>query len=163
MRERGSPAKTGASPHPDEPPVAPDEAEIETLVQRHTRFGWRALFVFLSLGLVLEGLHGFKIGWYLDVSNATRRHMWTLAHAHGTLLAMLNLIFAGTIRHESTRFVRGLRLGSACLLSGAILLPLGFFLGGWFIHEGDPGVGIVIVPVGAVLALITVFLAARAR
>ncbi len=39
----------------------------------HLRFGWWSLLVFLLLGLVLETLHGFKIGWYLDVSNSIRR------------------------------------------------------------------------------------------
>ena len=39
--------------------------------------------VFGTLGLVLETLHGFKIGAYLDVSNETRRLMWRLAHVHG--------------------------------------------------------------------------------
>ena len=55
---------------------------------RHLRFGWRSLFVFLVLGVVLETLHGFKLGWYLDVGAEMRRLMFTLAHAHGTLLAM---------------------------------------------------------------------------
>jgi len=62
----------------------------------HLRVGWWSLLVFLTLGLVLEALHGFKLGWYLDVSNQTRPLMWTQAHAHGTLLAMVNIAFALT-------------------------------------------------------------------
>ncbi len=34
---------------------------------RHLRFGWWALAVYVCLGIVLETMHGFKIGWYLDV------------------------------------------------------------------------------------------------
>ena len=58
---------------------------------RNLRFGWWSLLVFLSLGGVLETLHGFKVGWYVDVGNETRRLMFTLAHAHGTLLALVNI------------------------------------------------------------------------
>ena len=35
-------------------------------VRRHLRVGWRALFVFATLGLILESLQGFKIAAYLD-------------------------------------------------------------------------------------------------
>src|SRR5881409_631237 len=67
------------------------------LAQRHLRFGWWTLLVFLSLGLVLEALHGFKVGAYLNPSNDTRRLVWALAHAHGTLFGLLNIAFAFTV------------------------------------------------------------------
>ena len=67
------------------------------LARRHLQIGWWALLVFLSVGLVLEALHGLKVGLYLDVSNETRRLMWRLAHAHGTLLALVNLAFAVSV------------------------------------------------------------------
>ena len=51
----------------------------------HLRFGWWSLLVFMTLGLMLEALHAFKMGVYLDVSSETRRLLWTLAHAHGAL------------------------------------------------------------------------------
>src|ERR1041384_6833709 len=51
------------------------------LADRNLRFGWWSLLVFLSLGAVLETLQGFKIGWYLDVGNETRRLMFTLARS----------------------------------------------------------------------------------
>ena len=44
--------------------------------------------IFGALGLLLESLHGFKVRAYLDVTNETRRLMWTLAHAHGTVLGL---------------------------------------------------------------------------
>ena len=69
-------------------------ATDQRLVRRHLRFGWWSLATFGLLGLVLETLHGFKVGAYLDVSNETRRLMWTLAHAHGTLLGLVHLGFA---------------------------------------------------------------------
>jgi hypothetical protein len=125
----------------------------------HLRFGWWSLLVFLALGIVLEGLHGFKVGWYLDVSNETRRLMWTLAHAHGTLLAIVHLAFGLTV--ESLAEARWPRTASACLRGASILLPCGFFLGGVWIHDGDPGLGILLVPVGAALLLVGVAAAAR--
>ena len=61
-----------------------------TLTRRHLRFGWWTLLLFLSLGLVLEALHAFKASGYLSVAHETRRLMWTLAHAHGTLLGIID-------------------------------------------------------------------------
>ena len=116
------------------------------------------MLVFISLGIVLETLHGFKIGWYLDVGNETRRLMWTLAHAHGTLISLVHIAFATTLKVAGAS---GPRLASACLIGASMLLPGGFFLGGLFIHAGDPGVGILLVPVGAVLLLGAVFMTAR--
>ncbi len=64
----------------------------------HVRFGWLALAVFVTVGLVLEALHGFKLGWYVDVGAENRRLMLTLGHAHGSLLGLLNLGFAASAR-----------------------------------------------------------------
>ena len=94
---------------------------------RNLRFGWWSLLVFLSLGAALETLHGFKIGWYVDVGNETRRLMFTLAHAHGTLLALLN-IAAGLTARSVERFELRPSISFA-LIWAAILLPAGFFLG----------------------------------
>ena len=128
---------------------------------RHRRFGWWALLCFLTLGIILEALHGFKLGWYLDVSNATRRLLWTLAHAHGVLLALVNLMFAVTLRAFPE--IRGgwCRLASPCLLAANVLLPGGFFLGGLYVYAGDPGLGVVVAPLGALLLFAAVFLTAR--
>ena len=48
------------------------------------------------------------------------------------------------------------------LLGALVLLPLGFFLGGVFIYGGDPGIGVILVPPGALLLFISVLLIARA-
>jgi hypothetical protein len=114
------------------------------------------------LGAVLETLHGFKVGMYLDVSNETRRLLWTLAHAHGTLLALVNIAFAMTVSLLPGWTVGSLRIASGSLLASTALLPAGFFLGGVYIHDGDPGLGITVVPPGAFLLLIAVVLTARA-
>src|ERR1700758_231973 len=121
---------------------------------RNLRFGWWSLLVFLSLGAVLEALHGFKIGWYVDVGNDTRRLMFTLAHAHGTLLAVVN-IAAGLTARIVERFTLRSSV-SLALIWAAILLPAGFFLGGIVIYDGDPGLGVWLVPIGAALLFYSV-------
>ena len=122
---------------------------VAQLAERNLRFGWWSLLVFLSLGAVLETLHGFKIGWYVDVGNETRRLMFTLAHAHGTLLAVVN-IAAGLSGRIVERFTLRPSV-SFSLIWAAILLPAGFFLGGIVIYDGDPGLGVWLVPIGAAL------------
>lgn len=59
--------------------------------RRHLVCGWCFLHLYLFVGLLLEALHGFKFGWYLDVDNEMRRLMLTLGHAHGTLFALVNI------------------------------------------------------------------------
>jgi hypothetical protein len=152
-------------------------ATIDRLALRHFRVGWWALVVFLALGLFLESMHGFKVGAYLDVSNGTRRTMWTLAHAHGGILSILQIAFAATLRLGGTRSLADpaqigqpiparmtswLELASRCFLAALFLMPLGFFLGGVFIFDGDPGLGILLVPPGAALLIVAVALTARA-
>ena len=130
--------------------------------RRHLRFGWWSLLVFAAAGLGLETLHGFKVAAYLDVSNETRRLMWTLAHAHGTLLSLVHAAFAFTCFAFPTRPGRGAarRIASALLIASSVLLPGGFFLGGTFVYEGDPGLGVWLVPLGALALFLAVLLTA---
>ena len=124
--------------------------------------GWWSLLVFLALGLVLEALHGFKVGTYLKLSNETRRLMWTLAHAHGTLLGLVHLGFAFTVRSVPDWAPNTRALASGCLTGAGLLMPAGFFLGGVYIYSGDPGLGILLVPLGGLMLLAGVFVTAIA-
>jgi hypothetical protein len=142
--------------------MTPSPTTHSDYARRHLRFGWWSLLFFATLGLVLESLHGFKVRAYLDVSNETRRLMWTLAHAHGTLLGVVHVIFALTLASFQDVSARNLRLMSMSLVGASFLLPGGFFLGGIAFYSGDPGLGILLVPVGAVLLLTAVFSMARA-
>ncbi len=121
---------------------------------RNLRFGWWSLLVFLSLGGALETLHGFKIGWYVDVGNDMRRLMFTLAHAHATALALVN-IAAGLTARGIERFTIRPSV-SFCLIWAGLLFPIGFFLGGIVTYGGDPGLGIWLVPVAALLLFYSV-------
>lgn len=118
---------------------------------RHLRFGWWALAIYICLGIGLETMHGFKIGWYLDVGNEVRRLMFTLGHFHGTMLSLVNIAAGLTIRA-----VDGCRVSASVswsLIMAAILVPGGFLLGGFLPYDGDPGTGIWLVPLGALLML----------
>lgn len=130
--------------------------------RQHLRFGWWSLLVFLTLGVVLESLHGWKVGWYLDVVNDTRRLMWTLAHAHGTLLAVVHLAFAATLGAMPEWQGRSRVAASRLLTAASVLMPSGFLLGGVFTHAGDPGLGVLLVPPGALALFVAVLLTARA-
>src|SRR5262245_16248303 len=129
--------------------------------RRHLRFGWWSVLVFLTLGIVLESLHGLKIGWYLDVSNSTRRLMWTLGHAHGTLLGLVNVAFGVSVQVLPGWNSKMRDVASMCLMIGAILMPCGFLLGGIVVYGGDPGLGILLVPLGALTLLVALYLTAR--
>ncbi|MCP4170975.1 MAG: hypothetical protein GY758_09415 [Fuerstiella sp.] len=126
----------------------------------HLQFAWWSLLVFLALGAVLEVMHGLKIGWYLDVSNETRRLMWTLAHAHGTLLALVHIAFATATWLVPSWESGRRRLASRALGAASLMIPLGFFLGGIQIHSGDPGIGILLLPAGAFFLFVSVLLTA---
>jgi hypothetical protein len=132
----------------------------EDYARRHLRLGWWTLLVFAALGLILESLQGFKVAAYLDVSNDTRRTMWRLAHTHGTLLGAINVLFALTLRSSSATAAAAPRI-SIALIAATVLLPLGFFFGGVVFYAGDPGIGVLLVPLGAVLLLLALFSIAR--
>jgi hypothetical protein len=121
----------------------------ERLVRRHLTVGWWSLLVFLALGALLEGLNGFKVDWYVGAASQTRRHLWTLAHAHGTLIGLVHLAYAATARAVPALDGRRAELASRALIAAGVLLPLGFFSGGTRVYGGDPGLGVALVPCGA--------------
>jgi len=138
------------------------EASVPAARSWRITAGLSGLLVWLVGGGVLEALHGFKAPAYLQ--DELRREMWTLAHAHGTLLSLACLVLAGlpSNREQPPRArVRADRLFAA----GAVLLPLGFLLGGVWHTESDPGLGILLVPAGGILAAagLVTMLAARRR
>ena len=130
--------------------------------RRHIRFGWWSLLVFATCGLVLESLHGFKVRAYLDVSNETRRLLWTLAHAHGTVLALVNIVFGLSLRVVPEMTAGRAPIISPALIGASVLIPVAFFLGGVAFFEGDPGLGVLLLPLGAFLLLAALIWIARA-
>ena len=115
--------------------------------------GWLMIASFATLGLVLEGLHAYKWPQYLDVGAEPRRLVWTLAHAHGVLLGVVQVALALTHRSLSVDFEAG---WAWTLVIGSILVPVGFFLGGFGVAGGDPGPGVLLVPIGAVAVIASI-------
>ncbi len=113
------------------------------------RVGWTSLLAWACVGLALESAHGLKLASYLD--DPMTRQLCTLAHAHGVGLAIVTLVVGElglAILPEARR--RGVALATA---AAAIAIPIAFLLSTIDHTEGDPGIAIWIVPVGA-LALI---------
>ena len=123
----------------------------------HLRFGWVMVLLFALMGLILEALHGFKVPWYLDVGNETRRMMLRLAHVHGTLLGVINILFALSLNAFGSPEQKRVDGASKLLRFGSVLLPGGFLLGGLHIYDGDPGLGIVFAPIGALAFIAALF------
>ena len=87
--------------------------------------GVDSLAVWIVFGLLIEGLIGFRSPVLLD--DSTRRDMFRLAHAHGTLLNLVLIAAAICARLDLIRFGRVTSLG---LRAAVVLLPGGFLLGG---------------------------------
>ena len=111
------------------------------------RQGWMSVAIWMTVGLLLEGLLGYKAPGYLN--DPQRRELFRLAHAHGTLLnAMLVAVALTGARHGPPPHI-----AQSALRIGAVLMPLGFLLAGIWHPEGDPGMAIWLVPPGAVLMI----------
>lgn len=154
MSEPGTPARATA-----------DRSAPEAVSRQHLRWGWTMLLLFALLGMGLEALHGFKLGWYLDVGHEARRLMLRLGHAHGTLLGLINLGLAFSVTRLPEQPPARRALGSRALRIASVLMPGGFLAGGLVVHGGDPGLGVLLVPVGALALLVALgvmALAARA-
>jgi hypothetical protein len=110
--------------------------------------GWLGTAFWMTFGLLLEGLLGYKIPAYL--SDTQRRELFQLAHAHGTLLSLVLLIAALCAKSFAVEIPR---LAQLALRIGSIFMPLGFLFAGISHPEGDPGIAIWIVPVAAVMVI----------
>ena len=143
------------------------------IVTRHLVIGWWSLLIFVALGLVLESMHGFKVAWYVNSGEPeTTRLMMRLAHAHGTFLSLVHLAFAWTVSQATGFQGRSRSVASRSVQAAGILVPAGFLLAGLpgFVKTGglrlgvlggDPGLGIVLVPIGALLLILALYLVAR--
>lgn len=132
-----------------------ERREDDRRVQRlHLALGWGMIAAFMLLGVALETLHGLKLGWYLDLSNETRRLLLTLGHAHGVLIGLLNVALALSWPHRAPASPGAERAMRACFVAGGLLLPLGFVSGGLVVYGGDPNPLIVLSPVGGLLIVV---------
>ncbi|MCP4502451.1 MAG: hypothetical protein GY822_21065 [Deltaproteobacteria bacterium] len=132
-----------------------NETPVAAYVRTHIIMGCIMLGAFAFMGLVLEAFHGFKLPFFLDVHNETRRLLLRLSHSHGVLLGLCQLAFAFV--GDRLSLSRG--LSSWALHGASLLLPLGFFIGGWFLaaNGNDPGLGVLLVPPGGMLLVVAFF------
>ncbi len=122
---------------------------IDPAIGQTVRVGWLLLAVSLPFGLTLETFHAWKAPFY--VGSETRREMWRLAHAHGTLLGVVCLVWSAL---AEAHVAVPLRSSVARQLRwGAVLMPVGFFAGGILNSESDPSLGVLLAPVGAALLI----------
>jgi hypothetical protein len=128
-------------------PVATKPAAFASPADRLLRQGWASIAVWMSVGLLLEGLIGYKIPAYL--SDPQRRELFRLGHTHGTLLGIL-LVVAALVLQRGAEIPKAAR---AALRIGAVLMPAGFFVAGIWHTESDPGLAIWLVPPGALLII----------
>jgi len=110
--------------------------------------GWVSIALWMSVGLLLEGLLGYKIPAYL--SDPQRRELFRLAHTHGTFLGLV--LVAAALCAQRTGG-NPPRLARMALRVGSILMPVGFLLAGIWHPEGDPGPAIWIVPPAALMLI----------
>ena len=156
-RERDGQAAQQDRTAPVNPVPSAANSQATPEERRHFKIGWWSLFVFVCLGIMLEGMLAFRVGWYLDGGdNETHRLMLRLGHAHGTLLSVINIVFAASLARLSLP-VGARVLASRCLAAATLLVPGGFILGGLVTHGADPGLGIILLPVGAILLLFGIF------
>jgi hypothetical protein len=110
--------------------------------------GWSSVAFWMSVGLLFEGLLGYKIPAYLD--DQQRRELFRLAHAHGALLGLALVAASLSVRSFNKRLPR---IASIALSAGSTLIPVGFLVSGIWHPEGDPGLAIWLVPPGALLMI----------
>lgn len=116
---------------------------------------WFGLLFWMSMGLLFEGLIGFRAPVYLQ--DPLRRELFRLAHAHGTILSILLLVV-------NLYLVRDLitlpRIAIRALQAGVLIMPLGFLLGGAWHYESDPNFLIFLSPLGGLLIIFGIAAAA---
>jgi hypothetical protein len=116
--------------------------------------------LFLAGGLWLEAMFGLRARGWLD--DPLRREFLRLGHAHGGLLALLNVALAWALERLATPVAWAGKIRLAAWL-GALLVGGGFVLGGLWHGPSDPGLGVLLVPAGAMLLLASVVASALVR
>ena len=110
--------------------------------------GLAGVAVWMSFGLLLEGLIAFRVPTYL-LDNVARE-MFRLAHAHGTLLSLVVVAIGLCWR---SGFIAPPRIATLALRIGAVVMPVGFLLGGIGHYESDPSPLVFLAPLGGVMVI----------
>lgn len=126
----------------------------------HLRLALGLVAVVLASGLVLEALFGLRTRAWMD--DAILREFLRLGHAHGGVLALVNvgLAFAMGRLRTPERWARRVRVAA---LLGALLVAVGFTGGGLWHGQSDPGPLVLLVPAGALLLVAALAVVALVR
>jgi hypothetical protein len=92
-----------------------------TVGDLNRRFGWFWLTVFMTVGFYIE----LRMGDTTYLGN-WRRELYRGMHAHGNLLAVVNLIYAKYILDANISDSLK-NWGSRLMVAGAFLIPIGIF------------------------------------
>lgn len=128
--------------------------------ERHLRWSLALLALFLASGLWLEAMIGLRMTGWADVP--LRREFLRLGHAHGGLLALINVALAWALARLETPEAWATRIRLAAWL-GAVLVGVGFIAGGLLHGPTDPGPPILVVPAGALMLLAALVATALVR
>jgi len=109
---------------------------------------WFGLLFWMSMGLLFEGLIGYRSPAYLQ--DALRRELFRLAHAHGALLSILLLVMNLYLLKQ---LISPPKIAVRALQAGVVLMPFGFLLGGVWHYESDPNFLIFLSPLGGLLII----------
>ena len=93
----------------------------------HLRASLWSLAAFLAMGMWLEAMFGLRVAGVLD--DPIRREFLRLGHAHGGLLALVNVGIAWALERLQTAQAWAVRIRLAAWV-GALLVGLGFVGGG---------------------------------
>jgi hypothetical protein len=160
---------SGSTPSADEgTSVAEDHRNTDTSDAGRRKWwaqifvqGWLSIAVWMTFGVLLEGLLAFKTPSYIQ--DEQRRELFRLAHTHGTFLGLV--LIAAALCGQRFRFSPP-RIAVLAFRIGATAMPVGFLLAGIWHYESDPGLAIWLVPPAALLlvfASVAFALASRAN
>jgi len=118
--------------------------------ERHLRLSIGVVAIFLASGLWLEAMFGLRARGWMD--DDLRREFLRLGHAHGGLLGLVNVALSVAMARLATpeTWARKVRVAA---LFGGLLVGLGFFGGGLWHGQTDPGPLVLVVPAGAMMVL----------
>lgn len=128
--------------------------------ERHLRLSLVLVALFLAGGLWLEAMAGLRSRGWID--DPLRREFLRLGHAHGGLLGLVNLALGWGLERLATPAAWAGKIRVAAW-TGALLVGVGFVLGGLLHGPTDPGLPILLVPAGAMLLLASLAATALVR
>jgi len=128
--------------------------------ERHLRWSLALAALFLAMGLWLEAMIGLRAAGWVD--DPLRREFLRLGHAHGGLLALLNLGLAWAQVELATPEPWARQVRRAAWL-GALLVGAGFVGGGLWHGPTDPGPIVLVVPAGALMLVASLVATALLR